>query len=187
MKSLGVYISYILRHDPDAIDIQMNDEGWVNIKDLINKSVGKRKKFDLEELMETVRTDDKQRFQVSEDQKRIRAVQGHSTKYVNRKFDKMEPPTILYHGTATQYLDSIMKKGLISKNRHYVHLSANIETATKVGERHGNVVILEIKAKEMHDKGYDFHFSENKVWLTKEVPTKYIKNTPTYKNKIRKP
>lgn len=187
MRSLGVYISYILRHDPDAIDIEMNNEGWVNVNDLINKSVGKRKKFTLEELIDTVQTDDKQRFEVSKDGRNIRAVQGHSTKYVNRKFDKSEPPEILYHGTATKYLDSIIKNGLVSQNRHYVHLSSNIETATKVGERHGTVVILEVKAKQMHDEGYDFHFSENKVWLTKEVPTKYIKKTPSYKNKIRKP
>lgn len=187
MKSLGVYISYILRHDPDAIGISMNNEGWVSINDLISKSLGKRKKFNHDDLMETVKTDDKQRFQISEDGKNIRAVQGHSTQYVNRKFNKVEPPITLYHGTATQYLDSIMKNGLIPKNRHYVHLSSNLDTANKVGERHGTVVILEVNAKEMHDQGHEFYYSENKVWLTKEVPVKYIKKLPTYKNKPRKP
>lgn len=189
MRSLGVYISYILRHDPDAINVEMDGEGWVKINDLIKNSAfyAKKRIFNREELMNTVQEDDKQRFQVSQDGRKIRAVQGHSTYYVNRKFEKIEPPLKLYHGTATKYLDSIMNEGLISKNRHYVHLSQNIDTATKVGERHGSVVILEVNAKEMHDKGHEFYYTENKVWLTKSVPVKYIKNSPVYKNKPRKP
>ena len=87
---------------------------------------------------------------------------------------KEEPPEILYHGTATKFEESIDKEGLIPKSRLYVHLSGDEETASKVGFRHGKLVLYRVKSGEMHKDGYEFFRSVNGVWLTKDVPVKYL-------------
>jgi len=66
-------------------------------------------------------------------------------------------------------------RGLIPKSRLYVHLSADLETARKVGSRHGKPVIYETDCKKVSDDGYSFFESANHVWLTKEVPVRYLR------------
>ena len=65
-------------------------------------------------------------------------------------------------------------QGLIPKSRLYVHLSKDEETAVKVGKRHGKPVLCHVLASQMYDDGYKFFLSVNGVWLTKEVPVKYL-------------
>ncbi|EDN65370.1 RNA 2'-phosphotransferase [Beggiatoa sp. PS] len=103
----------------------------------------------------------------------IKANQGHSVN-VELKFEKIIPPNVLYHGTAEHFLKSILEKGLLKGKRHHVHLSKNIETASKVGKRHGKLVILEIDAKKMHQEDYQFYLSLNQIYLVDYVPPHYL-------------
>ena len=130
----------------------------------------------MEMLEEIVRTDDKQRYSFNEDKTMIRANQGHSIP-VDVELESVEPPEFLYHGTSQKYIDSIEKQGLISKSRLYVHLSKDEETAINVGKRHGNPVVLIINSRQMFEDGFSFYKSVNGVWLTKEVPIKYLRKT----------
>ncbi len=165
-------ISYWLRHRPEKIGITLNDGGWTDVKELIEKAK-KEIVFDFNELKEVVQNCDKQRFSFSEDFCNIRANQGHT---VNVKLNFMEiaAPPILYHGTVEQFIDSIKKSGLLPGKRHHVHLSKDIETATKVGARRGKPVILQVDAKKMQDAGFVFYISDNGVYLTDSVPKRYI-------------
>ncbi len=105
----------------------------------------------------------------------IRAVQGHFID-VNLELQEVIPPTVLYHGTAFKNLEDIKKTEIIKMNRQYVHLSADIETAKNVATRHsGKYIILEINTEAMLKENYKFYLSENKVWLTDFVPSKFIK------------
>lgn len=171
---LSKFISLILRHQPDKIGIKLDEYGWANVDELIN-GINKTGRFhvDMKVIEEIVRKDEKQRYLLSEDKKSIRANQGHSIS-VNLQLEEKEPPEFLFHGTATRFLDSIYKIGINKGNRLYVHLSKDIETAEKVGERHGKPVILKIKAQEMYKEGYKFYISVNNVWLTDEVPVKFF-------------
>ena len=116
----------------------------------------------------------KQRYSFNEDHTLIRANQGHSIP-VDVELEKRTPPDILWHGTGEKYVDSIDVQGLIPKSRLYVHLSTDRETAKKVGSRHGRPVIYEIDCRQMAEDGYVFFESANHIWLTKEVPVKYLK------------
>lgn len=164
------FLSYILRHKPDAIGLDLDPEGWANIEELIAKA---DIPLDLDTLREVVATSDKKRFAISTDGLFIRANQGHSIA-VNLGLEPVEPPEFLYHGTATRFLESIREQGLLPKNRQYVHLSADQETATKVGQRHGKPVVLTIPARAMHQKGHKFFQAKNSVWLTENVPPEAI-------------
>ncbi len=171
--SLSKFISLILRHHPEAVNIQLDKHGWADVEELIAgiKKTGKR--INRELLEEIVRTDQKQRYSFNEDKTLIRANQGHSIS-VDVELKELEPPALLYHGTAVGFLDSIQKEGLKPMGRLYVHLSKDVETALNVGRRHGKPVVLKIRSGDMYRDGQLFYMSENGVWLTKRVDTKYF-------------
>ena len=174
-KNTSKFISLILRHRPEAIGISLDEHGWADVQDLIdgiNRSGGHF--LDMEKLEEIVRTDEKQRYSFNEDHTLIRANQGHSIP-VDVELEEKTPPDILWHGTGEKYVSSIDVQGLISKGRLYVHLSSDMETAKKVGSRHGKPVIYEIDCRKMAEDGYAFYLSANYIWLTKEVPAVYLK------------
>ena len=129
-----------------------------------------------EMLEEIVRTDNKQRYSFNDDHSLIRANQGHSIP-VDVELEEKTPPDILYHGTGLKYTESIDRQGLIPKSRLYVHLSADYDTAVKVGQRHGKPVVYQVKAGKMTADGYKFYLSVNGVWLTKRVLPEYLLKT----------
>lgn len=169
---LSKYISLILRHKPGVIGITLDEHGWANVDELI-VGVSKDRTFNMEILEEIVRTDEKQRYSFNSDKTKIRANQGHSIP-VDVELQEKEPPEILYHGTGEKYVESIDKEGLSSKGRLYVHLSKDIDTAMKVGRRHGVPVVYQIRSKEMYCDRHKFFLSKNGVWLTKEVPVEFL-------------
>ena len=81
---------------------------------------------------------------------------------------------VLYHGTASRFMQSIQHEGLRKRSRQHVHLSADTQTARKVGARHGTPVILQLDAQQMQADGFVFYCSENGVWLTEHVPARYF-------------
>ncbi len=172
-KKLSKFLSLVLRHRPERIGIKLSEAGWTHVNVLLEKFNDTGNDIDFETLQQIVKENDKQRFAFNEDKTQIRANQGHSVKVV-LGFEPKTPPTILYHGTAEKYINSIMQNGLQKRNRHHVHLSANLETAKKVGIRHGKLVILEVQSKQMNEKGFEFFESENGVWLTDHVPSNYL-------------
>ena len=175
LRDISKYIYFVLRHHPEAIDISLDNRGWANVDELIaGIARSKDKECNRDTLEKIVREDNKQRYSFNSDGTKIRANQGHSIP-VDVELEKREPPEILYHGTAEKYVDSINKEGLISKSRLYVHLSTDIETAINVGNRHGKPVVYEVDSREMHNDGYEFFISVNGIWLTKEVPIKYLR------------
>jgi putative RNA 2'-phosphotransferase len=181
---ISKFLSLVLRHSPETIHLNMDKNGWVSINELIdNANKYKNIRLTIELIKTIVETNDKQRFIISNDGEKIRANQGHSIT-VNLELESKTPPDILYHGTASRFLNSIMKNGLNHMSTQYVHLSQTVETALIVGKRHGDPVILCIDAKKMNEEGYKFYLSENKVWLVDEVPVKYIE-TKGFKNKLK--
>jgi len=129
------FLSYVLRHEPHAIGITLDSEGWADIDALITCALTAGRTLDHELIRAVVASSDKKRFAISEDGLRIRAVQGHSTDTVAIQHEAKQPPEFLYHGTATRFLDSILAEGLRPGQRHHVHLSQDIATATTVGQR----------------------------------------------------
>ena len=173
LKNTSKFISLILRHKPETIGIALDEHGWANVAELIER-VSKTHPLDMETLEEIVSTDEKQRYSFNEDKTLIRANQGHSIP-VDVELEEVKPPEYLYHGTGEKYVASIDEQGLIPKSRLYVHLSGDIDTAIKVGSRHGRPVVYRILAEMMSDAGMTFYKSVNGVWLTKVVPTEYLR------------
>jgi RNA:NAD 2''-phosphotransferase len=173
-NKLSKFLSLLLRHSPKTIGITLDENGWTDVIDLIDKMNKNGEKINMEILKEIVNTDNKSRYTFDENYTKIRATQGHSVK-VELGYIPQKPPIILYHGTGKKYIESIFKDGIKKQSRNHVHLSGDKETALKVGQRHGTPIILEILSEEMYNNNHQFFLSENGVWLTDYIPVEYIK------------
>lgn len=171
-KKISKSLSYWLRHHPEDIGIIVAEDGWTDVRELLEKAKEKYP-FDFNELKYVVQNNDKKRFSLSDDMCRIRANQGHSIP-VELGLLEVLPPKTLYHGTPNKNVESILKEGLHKGNRHHVHLSKDEETAAVVGARRGQFTILKIEALRMRADGYKIYISDNGVYLVDEVPAKYI-------------
>ena len=173
LQNISKFISFVLRHKPEAAGIILDEHGWANADELIKGIKQKYSYFTMQELEEIVSSDNKQRYSFNDDKTLIRANQGHSIP-VDVELQEVQPPEFLWHGTAEKYVHSIYDNGLIPKSRLYVHLSSDQQTAVDVGKRHGNVVLFRVDAMQMHKDGYKFYLSKNGVWLIKHVPVAYL-------------
>lgn len=173
LKHISKLLSLVLRHKPETIGMQLDENGWANVEDLIQKINESGTAIDAATIDLVVETNDKKRFAFNEDKTKIRASQGHSIE-VELNLKSLLPPDTLYHGTTERFLESILKTGLIKQQRQHVHLSELAATAHAVGSRHGKPVILNINAKAMAAAGFLFYLSDNGVWLVDSVPVEYI-------------
>jgi putative RNA 2'-phosphotransferase len=171
---ISKYLSLHLRHQPEALGLELGPGGWVSVAALLAGAANKGFVISREELDEVVATSDKQRYSFDAAGTQIRANQGHSIP-VDLQLEPVEPPEILYHGTATNSVAAILAKGLEKMSRHHVHLSADIPTAISVGKRHGSPIVLEVLAGAMHRDGHIFFRSANGVWLADSVPAQYLR------------
>lgn len=172
---LSKEVSYALRHAPWEYELEMDEEGWVPLKQLLEalNSSNEWNNITQNDLIQMIISSEKKRHEISDS--KIRAYYGHS---VPNKITKKEisPPTILYHGTSTKFLEGIKEKGLLPKGRNYVHLSQDIETAIQVGKRRDeHPVILIVQAQQAYTDGIKFYLGNEKVWLADSIPTQYIR------------
>jgi putative RNA 2'-phosphotransferase len=175
LVSISKYLSLILRHRPELIGVSLDPEGWLNIDTLIEAANRHGKRLSLELVHRVVAENDKQRFALSEDGLQIRASQGHSIPTVDLDLAQVEPPDQLYHGTVAAFLKSIRNQGLLKRSRNHVHLSADADTARRVGMRRGKPIVLIVDALSMHRDQFVFYLSQNGVWLTDCVPARYLR------------
>ena len=170
---ISKFLSLILRHKPETIGLTLDSQGWAEVDILIDLACQSGRYLNRSTLEYVVANNDKKRFSFNKDKSKIRANQGHSVA-VDLALVPQQPPKYLFHGTATRFIDSILRQGLLKQNRHHVHLSATRQTAIAVGKRHGKPVVLKIQARKMHDEGFKFFLSKNNVWLSDRVPPEYI-------------
>jgi len=172
-KNTSVTMSYILRHHPEEFNVEVIKKGaWAKTSQIL-----KALNITFEELSDIVEKDKKNRYSFSKENTLIRANQGHSFD-VDLELPPVEPPEYLYHGTVQESMHFIKDSGLKKMKRHAVHLSKDIDTATNVASRRkSDNVLLKINSKQMQADGFLFYISENGVWLTENVPYKYIEIT----------
>ena len=174
LTHISKFLSMVLRHQPETIGIQLDQNGWTDVDELIEKANNNGIKFDRETLSHIVATNTKKRFAFNKTLDKIRASQGHSIE-IELGYTNQKPPEILYHGTSEKSVQPIIDTGLEKRSRQHVHLSSDIETAIKVGQRHGKPFVFKVLAELMYNDNFQFFISDNGVWLTDNVPTKHLK------------
>ncbi|MCG8540567.1 MAG: RNA 2'-phosphotransferase [Clostridia bacterium] len=171
---LSKEVSYALRHSPSEYGLELDEYGWVDTYKLL-KALKRNEKWaflELDDLVNMIEKSNKKRHEIIGN--KIRALYGHSTfRIIKRKVSK--PPEFLYHGTTNKFITSIKEKGLLSQERQYVHLSLDVETAYEVGKRRDRKpIILKIKARLAWENGIRFYFGNDNIWLSDDIPSKYI-------------
>lgn len=174
---LSKWLSWVLRHEPGALGLTLDPQGWTSLDHLVAAAGKHGHTLSAGRIREVVRASDKQRFALSADESRIRAQQGHSVE-VELDLRAQTPPEVLFHGTVGRSLSSIRQQGLVKGARHHVHLSPDAETASRVGRRRGEPVVLAIEAAAMTYDGFVFYLTPNGVWLTERVPPRYLEFPP---------
>ncbi|HEU4543461.1 MAG TPA: RNA 2'-phosphotransferase [Jiangellaceae bacterium] len=165
------FLSYVLRHRPDTIGVNLDEGGWIAIETLLAALAEHGRPITRDMINQLAAGTNKQRFEIRND--RIRAAQGHSIQ-VDLHLPPVAPPPLLYHGTVERYLARIRQEGLQPRSRTHVHLSADPHTAAAVGARRGRPTVLIVDAAGMHRHGFTFYQAANGVWLTKHVPPRWL-------------
>jgi putative RNA 2'-phosphotransferase len=173
LVKISKFLSKHLRHTPERLGLTLAPGGWVAVEELLAACAAHQFPITLLELEQVVASNDKQRFAFDQTCTKIRANQGHSVE-IDLQLEPQTPPDLLYHGTGEKSVVAILQSGLQKMSRHHVHLSKDIETARKVGMRHGRPAILIVDAAAMHQAGTPFYCSENGVWLVEHVPPEYL-------------
>ena len=173
MAKLGKLLAWVLRHEPEAIGLELDERGWAEVDALLECLREHEHPCSRTELERCVSSDDKARFSLSPDRRKIRAAQGHSIA-IDLGLAPKVPPAELFHGTPARSVPAILERGLDKRERHDVHLSGDADTAITVGRRRGSAVVLRVDAARMHRDGFEFRRSDNGVWLTERVPSTYL-------------
>ena len=173
LTTISKFMSLVLRHQPERIGLSLDGGGWADIDDLLARAAVAGRPVSRDQLNEVVATSDKRRFALSDDGVRIRANQGHSID-VDLGLEPLAPPDVLFHGTASRFVDSVLRTGLERRSRHHVHLTEDVAIGEAVGRRYGKPVILRIAAGAMAAQGHVFFRSANDVWLVEAVPPQFI-------------
>jgi putative RNA 2'-phosphotransferase len=174
LVTISKFLSKHLRHQPEALGLTLAEGGWVDVDDLLAACGRHGFRLTRGQLDEVVRRNDKQRFAFDPSGRRIRANQGHSVE-VDLQLEPVPPPSVLYHGTASANVWSILEKGLLRMSRHHVHLTAEVVTARKCGKRKGVPVVFTLDAPAMSGDGILFYRTANGVWLVEHVPPQYLR------------
>ena len=172
LTATSKFLSYVLRHNPAAIGISLDQAGWIPIGTLLSAAARHGHPIDPDTLTQLTTGPGKRRFETREGE--IRAAQGHTIP-IDLGLDPSPPPALLYHGTVARYLPAILTDGLKPGKRTHVHLSADPATAATVGGRRGHPVILVIDAVGLHQQGHQFYRAANGVWLTSHIPPTSIR------------
>jgi putative RNA 2'-phosphotransferase len=174
LTHISKFLSLVLRHQPESIGIHLDSNGWTDIEELLEKANKSGVEIDRNTLNQVVATNSKKRFAIDSTLSKIRANQGHSVE-VELGYESQKPPEVLFHGTGEKSVQSIISTGLEKRSRQHVHLSADFETAFKVGQRHGKPFVFKVLSGQMYNDDFQFFISDNGVWLTDHVPVKYLR------------
>lgn len=177
-ERLSRFLAMVLRHKPEAAEVSIRADGWVEIPELIEglRKMWRKCPVTRELLHRIVELDEKGRYEVDTASRphRIRAIYGHSVE-VPISHQKVVPPPRLLHGTARRFLGRIWSGGLQSMKRQYVHLTDDLQTARDVGARRDSYpVILSVDAERMDADGFVFYLSSEGLYLTERVPAGYL-------------
>ena len=177
LEKLSKFLAYVLRHNPQEVDLTLDEQGFTPIDDLwaaVQKRFGNRYTWpDLLAVVEGDKTG-KKRYEI--DGRQIRALIGHNVDITEITYEPAVPPDVLFHGTNEKALKLIKVEGLKSLGRQYVHCTTSVQRAMTVAQRRSDeIVMLEILASEAHTAGIEFYHPEPEHYLVKELPAAYIR------------
>jgi putative RNA 2'-phosphotransferase len=175
LERIGRTMAGALRHFPEKFDLNMDDQGFVSLRDFINSVKRHNPRYHWlrpHHIIALIETDPKGRYQVSNDL--IRATYGHSLNLDLRLPTDNIPGSLFYPATPEE-ADIILETGLKPSDRKLVHLSKTYADAHKAGTvRTDEPIILVIDTASLISSGIEVQRAARTVYLVKEVPAEYL-------------
>lgn len=175
LNVLGRTMAHILRHSPQQYGLEMDEHGWVDLRDLVTAVQIRHKKFRFlkpHHIIALVQTDPKGRYQFEEG--RVRATYAHSID-LDLDLPTEDIPAVLYYPTTEEECTILLEIGLRPADRQWVHISDTLESATEAGQvRTAHPVILEVDAERARQEGVVIKKAGKFIYITKEVPPEYL-------------
>jgi len=176
LEQIGRTMAGTLRHFPEKFGLQMDDQGFVNLRDFIAALRTHQRRFHWirpHHIIAIIETDPKGRYQVSNDL--IRATYGH-TLDLDLRLPTENIPDRLFYPTTPEEADIILETGLKPSDRKLVHLSRTYQDAFAAGSvRTDAPIILVIDARKAIEDGLEIQKAGKTVFLAREVPPAYLK------------
>ena len=181
LRKLSRFLSMLLRHRPDRFPVELDAEGYADLDEImfVLRALPNFRWATYSDIDAVLEMPGRRRFEIlnreaaGSGSARIRALYGHTA--IRPDYEPVEPPDILYHGTAPENLDAIRHKGLEPMERQYVHLTTQPETARTIALRHTREpVILEIDTARAHADGIAFYHPTDEIYLCDAVPPSYV-------------
>lgn len=179
-KDVGRIITKALRHHPGMLGLTLDKAGYCHVNELVRQL--NRYGYQADRAL-IERIGENERFRFNETHTKIRADYGHSLglRLSDMYQEDSVPPEILYHGTSLDAVDSIKRDGIIrfaklQKARDHIFLTEELSVAVKKGFRHGQSVVLPVRARELYDTGETrWYHVKNDIWLIEAaIPSRYI-------------
>jgi putative RNA 2'-phosphotransferase len=168
-------LSHALRHEPWLYELELDEEGWVDLLVLVSAIRTLGGPWSLicsDDIVQAVGGAAKARHQISDG--RIRALYGHSLPGRLKKSVGI-PPDRLFHGTSSENAQAISESGLLPMGRQYVHLSLDTEMALTVASRKSSRRILfRVESLRAHLSGIRYYVGNDQVWLSDSVPASFL-------------
>lgn len=176
LEQIGRTMAGVLRHFPEKFGLEMDDQGFINLREFVNALKNQSKRYHWlrpHHIIAIIETDPKGRYQISNDM--IRATYGHSIE-LNLRLPTENIPDSLYYPTTPEEADILLETGLKPSDRKMVHLSKTYNDALSAGKvRTGEPIILEIDAKRAIDEGIVIGQAGRTVFLAPEIPSECLK------------
>lgn len=171
-------LSYLLRHGAKDENIQITDDGFVRIEDIISKYPVLSRNI----IQQIVDNDEKNRYLIKDNS--IRANQGHSmdVEIEMELITRHEDIPVVIHGTYTKNWQSIKTEGLKKMGRKHIHFAPGFigEENVKSGMRKSCNLFITIDAEKCMKDSIKFYRSSNNVILSSGIdgviPAKYFKS-----------
>ncbi len=175
LNTLGRTMAGVLRHFPQRYGLEMDDHGWVDLRDLVTAIQIRHRKFKFlkpHHIIALVQTDPKGRYQFEEG--RVRATYAHSID-LDLDLPTEDIPPVLYYPTTEEECSILLEIGLRPADRQWVHISDTLESATEAGQvRTADPVILKVDAEKAREEGVVIKKAGKYVYITKEVPPEFL-------------
>ncbi|XP_075074053.1 uncharacterized protein LOC107773662 [Nicotiana tabacum] len=203
IDALGRLLLRILRHMASELNLNMRNDGYVKVQDLLKLNLKTfanvpLRSHTVDDVKEAVRNDNKQRFGLLEENGEllIRANQGHTVKIVEtqsllKPILSADEVPVCVHGTYKKNLESILEHGLKRMKRLHVHFSCGLPTDGEVisGMRRDVNVLIFLDVRRALEDGMKLYISDNRVILTEgfdgTVPVRYFEKVESWPD--RKP
>ncbi len=175
---LGRTMAGVLRHFPQRYGLEMDERGWVDLRDFITAVQIRNKRFRFlrpHHIVGLIETDPKGRYQFLDG--KIRATYGHSID-LDLDLPTENIPDRLFYPTTEEEFHLLMEAGLRPADRKMVHLSATYEAALEAGRvRSQAPIVLEVDAKSAREAGVVIHKAGKTVYTAKEVPGDFLQRS----------